>query len=332
MLFRAAICGILAGFPFDSVKTRMQAARYTSMASCIRHTYANEGLRGFYRGIIPPLLTVSVMRALSFSLYERGKGYLLPLVVGEEARRDYVTRATAYQVLPVGRYATVCSLSGAVTGFVMGAISAPLELVKVQMMLERIRARENLARLNLMDAAISSQGAKTMSLDMSGERSSWRTACEIVKRRGVRGLYYGFTPHMIRETLGTALYFGGYESMKSTLYHRMGQKHITWVHLLSGGFAGVFCWTFIFPIDLVKSRMQKRVLMLTPGQELVEDRTMSNVVRKIWQRDGLRGFFRGIQVTMTRAFPIHALGFVVYERVLGGIRRWTGLHEEIRLR
>ncbi|KAJ2360762.1 hypothetical protein H4S01_005589, partial [Coemansia sp. RSA 2610] len=55
----AAVTGMLVGYPFDSLKTRMQTHHYPSLLACARRSIAEEGIHGLYRGLLPPLLTAS---------------------------------------------------------------------------------------------------------------------------------------------------------------------------------------------------------------------------------------------------------------------------------
>ena len=78
-------------YPLDSVKTRLQAYKFNSFADCVRHTYKTEGFHGFYRGNFPinhvvtknanycvigvwsPLASITLVRTVSFSIYQRSK-------------------------------------------------------------------------------------------------------------------------------------------------------------------------------------------------------------------------------------------------------------------
>lgn len=60
-------------FPLDSVKTRMQTYKYDSFTDCVRHTYKTEGYRGFLRGVTAPMASVTLVRTISFSTYQRSK-------------------------------------------------------------------------------------------------------------------------------------------------------------------------------------------------------------------------------------------------------------------
>lgn len=60
-------------FPLDSVKTRMQTYKYDNFTDCVRHTYKTERIRGFFRGVTAPLASVTLVRTISFSVYQRSK-------------------------------------------------------------------------------------------------------------------------------------------------------------------------------------------------------------------------------------------------------------------
>ncbi|KAJ1556833.1 hypothetical protein HK096_010562, partial [Nowakowskiella sp. JEL0078] len=97
---------------------------------------------------------------------------------------------------------------------------------------------------------------------------SWDTMKSIVRRQGVFGLYSGYFPHLLREGLGTALYFSFYESLKFTFnvfqISRTFEVSPSLIHLISGGLAGTLIWVVIFPIDLVKSIVQREALTENP--------------------------------------------------------------------
>lgn len=112
----AAIIGVAAGYPFDSVKTRMQTEPYKSIAACVRHTYQEEGVRGFFRGMLPPIVTVSIIKSISFSVYEESKSFC-------KARFEYVRRQQ------LGSVMTLSTTAGAVSGAFIAAFSCPVSKI-----------------------------------------------------------------------------------------------------------------------------------------------------------------------------------------------------------
>lgn len=61
----ASVAATTAGFPLDSLKSRLQVKRYASVFDCALQTWRAEGVGGFYRGIAVPMLTVRLHRSLS---------------------------------------------------------------------------------------------------------------------------------------------------------------------------------------------------------------------------------------------------------------------------
>lgn len=65
---------IVVGHPFDSVKTKMQAqANYLEtpkFRKAVADVWKNEGLLGFWKGWLPPLVASSIFRSFMFSAFE----------------------------------------------------------------------------------------------------------------------------------------------------------------------------------------------------------------------------------------------------------------------
>ena len=70
-------------YPLNLVRTRLQASGssghpqvYTGMWDVARKTHANEGIRGFYRGLLPTLAKVVPAVSISYVVYEHSKRHL----------------------------------------------------------------------------------------------------------------------------------------------------------------------------------------------------------------------------------------------------------------
>lgn len=183
--------------------------------------------------------------------------------------------------------------------------------------------------------------------DETAGASSWKTAKAIVQKKGWTGLYSGARLHISRDMLGTGIYFSSYETIKrlmsETIEHIKPHHHHQasgsaslqqqqlpqlkgpgpMVHFFAGGLCGVFSWLVVFPIDLVKSVIQKEVLSSHPRYTSALD-----CARDIVSREGVRGLYRGLSVTCYRAMPIHSLNFLVYEAVMDKVKTWSGHGED----
>uniref|UniRef100_A0A3P8V9T4 Mitochondrial 2-oxodicarboxylate carrier n=1 Tax=Cynoglossus semilaevis TaxID=244447 RepID=A0A3P8V9T4_CYNSE len=69
--------------PLDVVKTRFQIQRgtgdpnsYKSLGDCFRTIFRNEGIFGFYKGILPPIVAETPKRAVKFFTFEQYKKLL----------------------------------------------------------------------------------------------------------------------------------------------------------------------------------------------------------------------------------------------------------------
>jgi solute carrier family 25 citrate transporter 1 len=70
----AGICSVFVNNPIDVVKTQMQglqAQQYNGTLDCFSQILKNEGVAGFYKGVTPRLLRVSLDVALTFTIFAK---------------------------------------------------------------------------------------------------------------------------------------------------------------------------------------------------------------------------------------------------------------------
>lgn len=222
------------------------------------------------------MFTVSMVKSISFQAYSSAKVFI-------------VDHLKLPKELTFPQLTAVSSLAGSFAGAIISLVSCPLELVKIQRQVEELLAKQ--------------QSKETV------ERgSSWRTFLKIVRTNGVTGLYRGLLPHTMRDTLGTATYFASYEMSKHTLLPILPAPV---AHFLSGGMSGVASWLAIFPLDLIKSRIQKDAQLSERQYQ-----GMMDCARKTYAAAGFRGFYSGFSATLLRSFPLHSLNWVVIELML----------------
>jgi solute carrier family 25 (mitochondrial carnitine/acylcarnitine transporter), member 20/29 len=114
------------GFPLDLIKTRMQTAIGNNKASHSifsmgRDIVQKEGVFGLYRGLVPPLLSLSTLNILTFTSYS----YLRQSIF--EANNGWDIRN---------------GLSGACIGPLASSISTVENLVKTQMQMDNVRGKQ----------------------------------------------------------------------------------------------------------------------------------------------------------------------------------------------
>jgi ornithine carrier protein len=135
----------------------------------------------------------------------------------------------------------------------------------------------------------------------------------IWRHQGLLGFWHGQLGTLIRETGGSAAWFGSYEGV-SLLFRKVYKKDKeqslpVWQQMSAGAVAGM-SYNFIFyPADTIKSRMQTEDVTKITGGE----RTFGAVGRALWKEHGLRGLYRGCGITVGRAAPSSAFIFTIYE-------------------
>ncbi|KIJ41289.1 hypothetical protein M422DRAFT_75640 [Sphaerobolus stellatus SS14] len=250
--------------------------------------FREEGIAGFYRGFWIPLITISFVRAASFTIYSGTKEAL--------HERGLFARAR------VGDVAVSGGLGGALSGAVISFGSAPFELVKVRRQLEY-------------------SIAESKGLHIVKPPNTWEAVRDIVRTSGVSGLYNGFRLHFVRDTFGTALYFMEYDSLRH-IFGRLpsGEQgkvpswmpiHTSLLPFLCGSVAGVTSWALIYPLDVVKTKVQQRALSGADKRSIWV--TLNRLVRGPDQGHpkpflvGIGRLYRGLGVSATRSVITHGL-------------------------
>lgn len=97
--------------------------------------------------------------------------------------------------------------------------------------------------------------------------------------------------------------------------------------LLCGGLAGIVTWASIFPLDVIKTRVQTQVLnansplrgeqgALLASEVQPRRLTSLEIATQAYRNEGVGVFFRGLGVCSVRAFAVNAVQWAVYEWVV----------------
>ncbi|EEB09149.1 NAD transporter [Schizosaccharomyces japonicus yFS275] len=90
----------------------------------------------------------------------------------------------------------------------------------------------------------------------------------------------------------------------------------TTINAVAGGVAGIASSLFVAPLDVVKTRQQAQKGNISPVSKKRGHAIRNTFVLmfKIWQREGIRGLYRGVGPLMLGYFPSWAIYFSVYEK------------------
>ncbi|KAK0724829.1 mitochondrial carrier domain-containing protein [Lasiosphaeris hirsuta] len=313
---------IIIGNPLDVLKVRLQAspappplppplpspvpgegapgAAGALIPSAGRATLQTQ-LRPWLTGTAAPVLGYGALNALLFVTYNRSESWLnahlFPTTTGIPA----ATGSNLYTTF----------LAGALGGLATWVVSTPTELIKCR-------------------AQLSSTGP-----------SSWAITRHILRHEGPRGLYFGGGVTALRDSVGYGFYFWSYELtsrwMRDGAVGSTGGGGEAARVLLCGGLAGIATWASIFPLDVIKTRVQTQNPSIdaavgrgelaplvgargSAGTEAQNTKLLRlgawDVAKETYAQGGIRPFFRGLAVCSVRAFIVNAAQWAVYEWIM----------------
>ncbi|KAK4762549.1 hypothetical protein SAY87_013244 [Trapa incisa] len=85
-------------------------------------------------------------------------------------------------------------------------------------------------------------------------------------------------------------------------------------HAGAGAAAGVLAATFVCPLDVIKTRFQVHGLAAL-GRDNIKGSIIIGSLEQIFQREGIRGMYRGLAPTVLALLPNWAVYFTVYEHL-----------------
>ncbi|KAF2203886.1 mitochondrial carrier [Delitschia confertaspora ATCC 74209] len=303
--YLSGAAGILIGNPLDIIKTRLQAGS-SAVTAPVPETTATTGFRPVtFQGAFDSARTL--VRGSAAPIL--GYGALNALLFVTYNRT--LEALDDNPLLPKKLFNTwIAGAAGGLTTFV---VSAPTELIKCR-------------------AQVS-----------SGSVSSWSVARDVWKHEGIRGFYHGGGVTSARDAIGYGFYFYSYEWSKQTLTSPTDTDHQTaFKILLCGGLAGIATWVSVFPLDVIKTRVQTQLLhhhtlphstehstLLQPSTlahsdgEVQASRRLNSIAiaKQAYRNEGTGVFFRGLGVCSVRAFIVNAVQWAMYEWMMQLLRK-----------
>lgn len=288
---------------------------YSGPLDCFRKSLASGGIRSLYRGISAPLFGAAVETSSLFFSYRIAQEAVCAIVYPEARKRNEDGNKIT---LPLSALLFCGAASGAFTSLLL----TPIELVKCQ-----------------MQAGASSSGASVG----YAYKNPLTVISSIWRHQGLVGFWRGQMGTLIRETGGSAAWFGSYEGMSAFLKEWSGipgsspvheaassdntllpteqQPSTTvpvWHQLLSGAMAGIAYNFLFYPADTIKSRMQTEAVIESsatgpPKSGLSPRLSFWLVGRELWREQGIKGMYRGCGITVARSGPASAIIFAVWE-------------------
>ncbi|OBZ73770.1 putative mitochondrial carrier C8C9.12c [Grifola frondosa] len=140
-------------------------------------------------------------------------------------------------------------------------------------------------------------------------RSAITCARTVYRTEGVGAFYISYPTTLTMTVPFTAVQFTVYEQLKTLLNPAGAYSPVT--HMISGGLSGAVAGAVTTPLDVAKTILQTRGT--SQDAEIRHCRGLVDAFRIIWQRDGIRGFARGLTPRVLTFMPSNALCWLSYE-------------------
>ncbi|GAB7352770.1 hypothetical protein MBLNU459_g3117t1 [Dothideomycetes sp. NU459] len=302
VVIAGAVAGLVSRFciaPLDVIKIRLQLQThslsdplshpplshrgpvYKGTLSTFKTILREEGLTGLWKGNVPAEYLYLTYGAIQFLSYRSATQALN--AVPEEYR------------LPGGG---VSFVAGALAGTAATTVTYPLDLLRTR---------------------FAAQGTERVYTSLIA------SIRDITRYEGPTGFFRGLGAGIGQIVPYMGLFFTFYESLKPVLDGvTLPLESLGSGNAIAGICASIMSKTAVFPLDTVRKRLQvqgptraKYIHRNIPAYEAGVFETL----RAIIAREGTRGLYRGLSVSLIKAAPASAVTMWTYERTISGLRK-----------
>lgn len=174
--------------------------------------------------------------------------------------------------------------AGCASGALQSVISTPVELSKTQMQMQNIGKRVSSSNRRFGPVSV---------------------LIHLYKTEGIRGPLRGYLVTFMRDCPGYGVYFASYAYFCEILSSEGENRHTVGPlrMMLAGGLCGMISWAVLYPVDVVKTRIQTKGIGPYDGQY----KNYAECIRECFSEGGWRVFTRGLSTTLIRSFPVNAV-------------------------
>jgi len=171
-------------------------------------------------------------------------------------------------------------IAGALTGGFISPIEAPVDLLKCK-----------------LQAQVGNTGHKYTGV--------WDCAKQLYRHRGIPAIFQGWGATALRDIPCFGAYFYFFE-LTRRLFTPPEKEPPLWVNFLAGGSAGFGFWGLLYPLDIIKTKIQIDATDYADRKY----KGYLDCVRQILREGGVAALFKGYNPALLRAIPLNASIFL----------------------
>lgn len=133
----------------------------------------------------------------------------------------------------------------------------------------------------------------------------------VYRTEGFGAFYRSYTTQLTMNVPFQILHFVTYEFGQEFLNPSRHYNPVT--HMVAGGFAGATAAALTTPLDVCKTLLNTQESYIVSEKNGIAISGMFNALRTIYDKQGIRGYFKGLQARVIFQIPATALSWSVYE-------------------
>jgi solute carrier family 25 (mitochondrial carnitine/acylcarnitine transporter), member 20/29 len=307
----AGIVGTVLGYPLDVIKTRKQTSTSLSttskgIISTSLYILRNEGIMSFYKGIGPPLVSLSILNTFNFATYS----FLQEQVNATRGKWDIRN-----------------GIAGAIVGPGASMISTVENFVKTQMQIDTVAMTKSSSARQFnssWDCITKLVRANGLSVLYTGHIVN--TTRESTFLLSYFYMYEGLRNEFIQLATMTA---SSKETSSDSINESRSSSYHKWAIPMAGGISGAIAWAVSFPLDLIRARIQGNPVSVAriSKDEIVHTNhqrqlrlSVYQIFVQLIQQKGIGGLYTGVTPSIVRAFVVSGSRFSAYEGALWILR------------
>lgn len=135
-----------------------------------------------------------------------------------------------------------------------------------------------------------------------------------IRQDGLLSLWRGLSPTLLRDVPFSAIYWLGYESMKSKVMLERNSTQLTFMEsFIAGACSGTFAGVITLPFDVIKTHRQIQLGEVVFSKGKKEVTATWKLIQNLYRQQGIRALFSGLTPRIVKVAPACAIMISSYE-------------------